>query len=109
MGAVELTVEQRWECPSCDFTDVTHIAGHLSHLHPCRGQALLMVPMVPAGTRSVHVVAEFEDYIGTKLIRCDANGRPVTHVNVVRDEGMDAVAYPITAVVTREEWESYRA
>ncbi len=97
-----LQPEQHWTCPSCDFTDVTHIAGYVSHLHPCRGQRLLMVPMVPAGTRSVHVVQPLEDYIGDKLIRCDAEGRPITHVNTIHDDGMDATVYPAAAVVSAE-------
>jgi hypothetical protein len=94
-----LRAEQHWECPSCDFTDVTHIPGYVSHLHTCRGQRLLMVPMVPAGTKSVHVVAPFEDYVGDKLIQTDAEGRPVTHVNTMHDEGMDATVYPAAAAV----------
>jgi hypothetical protein len=100
-----LVPEQHWTCPSCDFTDVTRIAGHVSHLHPCKGQRLLMVPMVPAGTKSVHVVRDPDDYVGGTLIRTDAEGRPVSHVNVIRDDGMDAVVYPVAAVITREELE----
>jgi hypothetical protein len=94
-----LQPEQRWECPSCSFTDVTHIPGYVSHLHACTGQRLLMIPMVPAGTKSVHVIAPFEDYIGSKLIRRDAEGRPVTHINTIRDDGMDATVYPAPAAV----------
>lgn len=106
-----LRAEQHWECPSCDETKVTHLAaGDASYpLHACRGQVLLTLPMVPAGTRSVHVVRELEDYIGTKLVTRSAEGRPVTHVDSIRDDGMDATVYPVTAVATREEWESYRA
>lgn len=59
-----------------------------------------MVPMVPAGTRTVHVVHQLEDYIGDKLVQCDAEGRPVTHVNTMRDEGMDATVYPAAATVS---------
>lgn len=104
-----LEAEQHWECPSCVFTVVDHAPPTMPRLHRCKGQALLLVPMIPAGTRAVHVVHELEDYAAGKLIRCDATGRPVTHVNVVRDDGMDAVAYPIAAVITREEIEEARS
>lgn len=98
-----LQPEQRWECPSCDFTDVTHIPGYVSHLHPCRGQRLLMVPMVPAGTRAVHVVRDREDYVGGELVQADAEGRVVMAVNTIRDDGMDATVYAPTATVSVKE------
>jgi hypothetical protein len=98
-----LRAEQRWECPSCTFTDVTHVPGHISHLHRCPGQRLLWVAMVPAGTRAVHVVQRPEDYIGDSLVQRDAEGQPVSAVNVVRDHGQDAVAYPVTATASAEQ------
>jgi hypothetical protein len=94
-----LDVEQRWTCPSCDFEDVTRIPGYVSHLHACRGRKLLMVPMVPAGTKAVHVVHDPEDYVGGVLIQADAEGRPVTHVNTIHEDGMDATVYPAAAAV----------
>ena len=61
-----------------------------------------MVPMVPAGTKSVHVVHDPEDYIAGASLQYDAEGRPVTHVNTIHDDGMDATVFPGTATVSTE-------
>jgi hypothetical protein len=91
-----LRPEHRWECPNCDFTDVTHEAEPHSRFHPCAGLAGLTAPMVPTGTKCKVVAHEREDYIGGEDVRL-VEGRPVMSVEVVRDDGTDLAVYAATA------------
>jgi hypothetical protein len=61
--------------------------------------------MVSAGMKkkAMHEVHLAEDYVSGRGVRTDAEGRPVTHVNVIRDDGMDAIAFPAPAVLTKED------
>lgn len=93
MSVPLLRREQHWECPNCDFTDVTWHAEPHSHFHSCRGLFALSVPMVPAGTRCKIVAVEREDYIAGDDVQFAGNGRPVMSVVTVRDEGQDCTAY----------------
>jgi hypothetical protein len=88
-----LAPEHRWECPSCDFTDVTHEARPHTRMHACRGLAGLTAPMVPAGTRAEHRAVEREDYINGDLVQTDGEGRPVMSVLTMRDDGQDCTVY----------------
>ena len=87
----------RWECPSCDHTDQTRVAGPHSRFHPCPGVAGLTAPLVPAGTRCKVVAVEREDYIGDEDVQYDGNGRPVAQLVTVRDSGTDCVVFAPTA------------
>jgi hypothetical protein len=98
-----LTREHRWECPSCDLTDVTRTPGPHSRFHNCAGLAGMSVPMVPAGTRAVHRAVEREDYIGAENIQTDADGRPIMAVRTVRDDGEDCTVYAPTATAHLRE------
>lgn len=89
--------EWRWECPNCDFTDVTREIEPHSRFHTCRGLAGLTAPLVPAGTRCKAVAVEREDYIGRELVQTDGDGRPVMAVVVTRDDGEDRTIYAPTA------------
>lgn len=90
--------EHRWECPSCTLTEVTREARPHSRMHPCRGQAGLTVPMVPAGTRAEHRQREREDYIGDEQVQyAPGTGRPVMSVTTIRDDGEDCTVYAPTA------------
>lgn len=89
--------EHRWECPSCDFTDVTREQRPHSRMHNCSGLAGLSVPMVPAGTRAEHRAVEREDFIGRERVQFDGNGRPIMAVTTVRDDGQDSTIYAPTA------------
>lgn len=90
--------ETRWECPSCSYTDVTHVAGPHSRFHPCRGQGGLTVPMVPAGTRAAHRLNVREDYEGQEQgLRHDDRGRSIMSVQTLRDDGEDCTVYAPTA------------
>jgi hypothetical protein len=88
---------QRWECPSCTATDVTHEAQPHTRMHTCRGLAGLTAPMVPAGTRAEHRAVEREDYINGDLVQVDGNGRPVMSVVTTRDDGEDCTVFAACA------------
>lgn len=92
--------EQRWECPNCDFQDVTREARVHTRMHPCHGLRGLTAPMVPAGTRCKSEVHEREDYIGTERVQLH-EGRPVMNVTVTRDDGQDAAVFAPTATNSR--------
>lgn len=94
-----LSRESRWECPACDFTDVTHEANPHTRYHSCRGMRGLSVPMVPAGTKAKHVAREREDYIAGERVQLDAAGRPVMSVTTVRDDGEDCTVFaPVASI-----------
>jgi len=99
-----LRPEQRWECPACDFTDVTHLpAGQVvSRMHDCRGLKGLTAPMVPAGTKCKVETHEREDYIAGELVQTDGDGRPVMSLVTTRDDGQDCVVFAPTAGAVAE-------
>lgn len=84
--------ERRWECPSCDLTQVTRRRDVHTEFHHCSGLAGLWTPMVSAGTRAEHRAVEREDYIGKELVQY-ADGRPVMSVVTVRDDGQDCTIF----------------
>lgn len=85
--------EQRWECPNCDFTDVTHEINPHTRYHTCGGLKGLSAPMVPAGTRCKVVAKEREDYIGKADVTYDGDGRPIMAVETVREDGNDVAVF----------------
>lgn len=97
MSAPILRPEQRWECPACDLTDVTHEARPISRMHDCPGVKGLSVPMVAAGTKAKHVINKREDYAFGQILARDGDGRVVMSVSTVRDEGQDCTVYAPTA------------
>lgn len=88
-----LKPEQRWECPNCTATDVTHEAQPHTRFHNCRGLRGLSAPFVPAGTRCEVKVVEREDYVGKEVVTTDGEGRPVMAVETVRDDGNDVAVF----------------
>jgi hypothetical protein len=84
-----LSAEQRWECPNCDLTEVTHEARPHTRFHSCRGLRGLTAPMVPAGTRCKVEAVERADYVGRELVQTDGEGRPVMAVVTTREDGND--------------------
>jgi len=88
--------EQRWECPSCDLTQVTKRSDVHTEFHHCRGLAGLWAPMVPAGTRAEHRANEREDYINGDLVQLH-QGRPLMNLTTVRDDGEDCTIYAPSA------------
>jgi hypothetical protein len=100
---VLLAPEQRWVCPNCTATDVTHEAAPHSRFHACRGLRGLTAPMVPAGTRCKVVALEREDYVGRDVVTTDGAGRPVMAVETTRDDGTDRAVFAPCAVAGRED------
>jgi hypothetical protein len=91
--------EQRWSCPNCDLTDVTHENRPHTRFHSCKGLRGLTAPMVPAGTRCKVQAREREDYVGKEMVQTDGEGRPVMSVVTTRDDGTDcAVLAPLVLV-----------
>ncbi len=88
-----LAPEQRWECPKCDLKQVTHEARVHVRMHPCRGLGGLTSPMVTAGTQCKVVVQHRDDYVGDEIVQRDENGRPVTGIAHVRDDGQDFTVF----------------
>jgi len=99
-----LNPEQRWECPACTLTDVTHYPADkvVSRMHDCAGLAGLTAPMVPAGTKCKVETHEREDFIGGELVRLDGDGRPVMNHIITRDDGQDCTVYAPTATAFSE-------
>lgn len=88
-----------WACPSCDRRSITRELVPRPRPHACTGRLGLTIPMVPAGSRTRHVVREREDYIGRELVQfAPGNRRPVMTVETHHDDGrVDAVVYVPTA------------
>jgi len=94
--------EQRWECPNCDLTEVTHEATPHTRFHACRGLRGLTAPMVPAGTKCKIEAHEREDYIGKEMVQTDGEDRPVMSVITTRDQGQDCTVYAPCATARAE-------
>ena len=102
MSVPILNPEQRWECPNCDLTDVTHQppAAVISHFHNCAGMKGLSAPMVPAGTKCKVEANEREDFIAGELVQTDGDGRPIMNLITTRDDGQDCTVYAPTATAS---------
>lgn len=95
-GGLDLTREQRWECPNCTHTDVTFEASPHTRYHACRGLTGITAPMVPAGTRCKVEAVERGDYVGGQIVQTNAEGRPIMSIVTTRDDGQDcAVLAPL--------------
>lgn len=88
-----LAPEQRWECPNCTATDVTHEARPHTRFHACRGLKGLTAPFVPAGTRCKVEAVEREDYVGKEIVTTDGDNRPIMAVETTRDDGNDVAVF----------------
>lgn len=103
MTAVLLSGETRWECPNCDTQDVCAVKPGQSRMHDCPGLKGLTAPLVPAGTKCKVEVAAWEDYVhNDDAVRKDEDGRPVSAINITRDDGNDVVVFPAAAMVRME-------
>lgn len=103
MAVALLTPEQRWECPNCDLTQVTHEPRPHTRMHPCRGLRGITAPMVPAGTRCRVYAQEREDYVGNEIVERDGEGRPIMSVVTVREDGQDCTVFVPTAVASMRQ------
>lgn len=102
MATLVLKPEQRWTCPNCAATAVTHLPADAaaSHFHPCRGLKGLTAPMVPAGTRAKVEALEREDYLNGDHVTRDGDGRPVMAIQTTRDDGTDRAVFAPVAVAS---------
>lgn len=92
-----LKPEQRWVCPNCTATAVTHETRPHTEFHACSGMKGLTAPMVPDGVRCKIEAHEREDFIAGELVQTDGDGRPVMSLVTTRDDGQDCVVYAPTA------------
>lgn len=99
---VLLATENRWACPNCTFTDLTHEAQPHVRFHRCRRNGLT-APMVPAGTKAKVEAVERADWVGKELVQTDAHGRPVMAIRTTRDDGIDCAVLAPTAYATRSD------
>lgn len=81
----------RWECPRCNFRDVTREAKPHTRFHSCSGMGGFTAPMVREGERVRLVVNEREDYVGTEDVQL-ADGRPVMNISTERPDGSNDLA-----------------
>lgn len=88
-----LTPSQRWVCPNCTLTQVTHEPRAHTRFHSCRGLRGLTAPMVPAGTRCKVEAVERDDYVRGEDVQRDGEGRPVMAVVTTRDDGTDRAVF----------------
>lgn len=96
-----------WSCPSCVAQHVSHEARPHLPMHPCPGQAGMMVPYVEAhpgrlqrrADRRHHRLIERGDYAGSeKGLRRTVDGRLVMAVHTERPDGShDTCVFPAMA------------
>lgn len=98
-GAALLTPEQRWACPNCTTTDVTHERRPHTQMHPCAAFGGFLMPMVPAGLRCKVEAIEREDYLAGEDVRLTSEGRPIMAARTTRDDGTDVAVYAPTAYI----------
>lgn len=87
-----------WACPSCDAAARTVDAK--IPMHPCKGLAGLMAPLVPEGERAKHTAVEREDFIGKERVQRDSNGRPMM---AIRTETADSLSSTVFSPVATLE------
>jgi hypothetical protein len=90
--------EQRWVCPNCPATDVTHEAKPHTRFHACPGLMGLTAPMVEAGSKVRVTAREREDYIGNEKV-----GRVMSVVTERADGSNDVAVFAPTATAKAEE------
>jgi hypothetical protein len=95
VGLLELR-EQLWDCPKCSGVDRTVRADVHSRFHSCPALGGLTAPMVPRGVKADMRVHERQDYVGTEDVPY-VDGRPVSSVEIVRNDGNDVAVYAPTA------------
>lgn len=97
-----LRSENRWECPNCEFRDVTYESAPHTRFHGCSGLKGLTAPLVPEGTKCKMEAKEREDYIGKENVTLDGDHRPIMSVITTRDDGQDCTVFAPSAIARRE-------
>ena len=92
--------EQRWSCPNCTLTAVTHYPAGMvaAEYHPCRGLRGLNAPMIPDGTDAKVEAVQWGDMLHGERVQRDGEGRPTSFIRTERADGSnDVVALAPTA------------
>lgn len=84
--------EHRWECPNCTATHVTYRADVHTPMHPCPGLRGLSAPYIEAGTKADVRAIVREDYMNGDTQTTDADGRPISSIVRIREDGQDCWA-----------------
>lgn len=93
---------RRLVCPNgCGETGLerrpTEVGVSAAVLHACPALHGLTIPLIAEGTRAELRLLERQDHLGAE-VTAQADGRPVSGVEVIRDDGTDAVLYaPLVA------------
>jgi hypothetical protein len=90
-------LSRHWYCPSCDSAART--VDYKTPMHPCKGLAGLLTPLVPVGEKAKHTAVERGDWIGTEKIQYDGNGRPVMSVVTETDDSLSTTVFAPTATL----------
>lgn len=88
-------LHRTWVCPSCDAAART--VDSKTPMHPCRGMAGLMIPLIPEGEQGRHLPVEREDWIGKEMVQYDLEGRPVMAVQTETADSLSTTVYAPTA------------
>lgn len=93
-----ITPVNRWYCPNCGKTDVSHEPRPHSRFHTCPKLRGLTAPFVPLGTKAKVELREREDYVNGDMVRLDPEQqRPVMSIVTTRDNGQDVAVFAPTA------------
>jgi hypothetical protein len=85
--------EHHWRCPECLREKVTRRPEPHSPLHQCPRLRGAWAPFVLDGIHARLETRERGDYVGSDLVTCDANGRPVMSVVTRRNDGEDCTIF----------------
>jgi hypothetical protein len=88
-------LSRTWGCPSCDSAARTFDAK--TPMHPCKGLAGLLAPLIPAGQKGNHVAVEREDWIGKEMVQYDGHGRPVMSIRTETEDSLSSTVFAPTA------------
>lgn len=84
-------LHRTWACPSCDAAARTVDAK--TPMHPCKGLAGLLAPLVPAGEKAKHTAVERQDFIGKEDVQYDALGRPMMSVQTETNDSLSTTVF----------------
>lgn len=84
-------LHRTWVCPSCDAAARTVDAK--TPMHPCKGLAGLLAPLVPAGEKAKHTAVERQDFIGKEDVQFDAHGRPMMSVQTETNDSLSTTVF----------------
>lgn len=88
MSAVLLEGRQAWECPNCDYAEVTRpLPPNASRYHTCPGLHMLTAPLVRAGMDCKVVAAPWENWQGKTMTTDGDDGRPYSSIDTIRADG----------------------